>query len=175
MPREIESLIRLLVRNLEPVQPVRLARMLAACLVVEALVVVGAAVTVGVRYDLSERIGEPSFIAVLVVLALGAAGSAVVALRLALPGRVVSNSTSLLLLSVPIAAAVLVVLVAPWGARWPGLVPLMQGCWHCAGVTTVAATVPWAAAVFSTMRRIWGSITASESSAKDRAVPRSTA
>jgi hypothetical protein len=132
-----------IVRGLEPVRPVRLGLLLAGLIVVEVAVLLGMPAVWGWRSDLSQQLVDPAFLFVLTVLLVAAALSAWCALRMAIPGRDVPRARLWLLFGVPVAAAFLVVSLAPWGGSWQGIGPLWDGCWACIGVTAITALVPW--------------------------------
>lgn len=137
------ALIGRLAADLQPVRPARPGRLFALCLVVQLAVVSGFLALVGGRSDLAERLAEPAFSTVLAFLAVAAAWSGSIAIRLAVPGRAVSERASWLLPVVPLALAGLVLILNPFSATWPGLASAANGCLRCAGLTAAAAAVPW--------------------------------
>lgn len=137
-----DELIDRIATDLAPVQVARPGRTFAICLAVEAVVVVAFLALVGGRADLAERMTEPFFAAVVGLLAVVAAWSASLAIRLAVPGRVVSARAGWLLPAVPLALAAGVLMLDPLAGAWPGLAALTTGCLQCAGLTAAAA-VPW--------------------------------
>lgn len=143
MARETTDFIRTLVSDLKPVKPVRLERLFGLCLAVELVVVVVAAWATGVRADINERLTDWTFLLLVATLAVSAASSAVVALRLAVPGRDVQAQSRVFLFVYPMVLALLVLALQPWGSSWPGTGPFLNMCWRCIGVTSAAAVVPW--------------------------------
>lgn len=143
MDRDTTTFIQALVSDLEPVKPVRLERLFGLCLVVELLVVVVAAWATGVRADIGERLTDWTFLLLVATLAVSAASSAVVALRLSIPGRDVQAQSRIFLFIYPIVLALLILAFQPWGSSWPGAGPFLNMCWRCIGVTSAAAVVPW--------------------------------
>ncbi len=137
------ELIDRLAADLEPVRPARPGRLFALCLAVQLGAISGFLALVGRRPDLSERLVEPAFFGVLVLLAVAAAWSGSIAIRLAVPGRAVSERAGWLLPVVPLALAGLVLILNPFSPTWPGLASAASGCLRCAGLTAAAAAVPW--------------------------------
>ncbi len=143
MARETTEFIQTLVADLKPVKPVRLERLFGLCLAVEVVVVMVAAWATGLRADIAERLSDWTFLLLVATLAVAAASSAVVALRLSVPGRDVPAQSRVFLFIYPVVMALLVLALRPWGSSWPGFSPFLNMCWRCIGVTSAAAVVPW--------------------------------
>jgi hypothetical protein len=141
-----------ILRDLEPVRPVRLGLLLTGLIALEIAVLAAMPGVWGWRPDLSERLADPAFLFVLTALIVAAGLSAWCALRTSVPGREVSGTRLCLLFGVPLAVALMVVSVAPWGGVWHGFGPLMDGCWGCIGVSAVTALVPWVVVVLVVAR-----------------------
>ena len=137
------EIIDRIVRDLEPVRPVRLRSFFAALFAVELLIFISTPVLWGWRADIVKQLADPAFVFVLTVLIVAAALSGWSALRMSVPGREVGGMPLSVLFAVPLVAALLVVIVSPWGGSWPGLSSLMGGCWQCIGVSSLTAVVPW--------------------------------
>jgi len=137
------EIIDRIVSDLEPVRPVRLRSFFLALFAVELLILISTPVLFGWRTDIAKQLADPAFVFVLTVLLVAAALSGWSALRMSVPGREVGGTPLSVLFAVPLVAALLVVIVSPWGGSWPGFSALMDGCWACIGVSTVTAVVPW--------------------------------
>jgi hypothetical protein len=136
-----------LVGELVPVNPVRLGRVFALCVVVQLAVAALALVAYGIRGDLAQRLAEPTFLLIVLPLALAAPACATIAVRMAVPGHEVRLSTMAALLVLPLVIAGLVLVTAPWGTAGLAWSDLIGGCWHCIGITLASAVAPWLAMV----------------------------
>lgn len=142
-----------LVADLTPVRPVRLRRVVAAALAIQFGFVFVLAALIGVPPAALARLAEPPFAVMLATLALAAGLSATLAARLSVPGRFVSPALSAATLGVPVVLSVAVVLAAPWGAEWRGLLGHLSEGLHCTVEIVAVALLAWALSL-SWLRRL---------------------
>jgi hypothetical protein len=139
------DLVANLTRELEPVRPVRLARMAATAVAIEIATVLVTAMVFGARPTATQRLGDPMFLALLALLGSGAAASAVTMAKLSVPGRAVASVVRLALLGLPILLAAGIVAISPWGGSFSDFVSVFAAGAGCTINTIVIATPAWIA------------------------------
>ncbi len=140
---ETRELVNRLVGDLQPVKPLRLARLYAACLLVQLGVGFVASWYLGFRADLTERLDDASFLIIVGSLVLSAAVCTIVAARSAVPGLGVKRGISAALVMVPLILAASVALSSPWGGVWQGWAVLLKGGHMCMQKIALVAVLPW--------------------------------
>jgi hypothetical protein len=146
------KLIDSMVRDLQPVRPVRIGAVLALLLALEVVVLIVGTSWGGIRPDIGQRLRDPRFVAFVAILLASAVGSAWAALRLSVPGRELSGRAFAALFLLPSLAAAAAVALLPWGGRWTGIGSMMGACWHCISFTAATALVPWLGVVLTVSR-----------------------
>lgn len=139
------DLIAALLGDLAPVQPVRLARTIVVALVLEAATVGLTSWVLGAHATGIERLADPTFVALLMVLASGAIASATAMAKLSVPGRVVAAGTRIAVLAVPVVVAAVVLTLSPWGGTWKGLAAVCVEGFGCTRNTVMIAAPAWLA------------------------------
>lgn len=151
-PRSDAELVAGLVGDLAPVRPVRLASVVAQTVLLEVAVALVTAWLLGARIVGSERLGDPSFVLLLLILAAGGALSAFAMSALSIPGRTVPSLVRTLVLALPLLLAALVVAVSPWGSNWKGLVAVFVEGFHCTQNSLMVAAPAWLAGLLRLRR-----------------------
>jgi len=139
------DLLSSLVEDLVPVRPVRRRREIVLALLLEIAVVAATAWLLGARMVGLERLADPAFAGLLVVLAAGAGASAAAMTTLSIPGRSVSAGWRLPVLLLPLVVAALLVAFSPWGGTWKGFVAVVVEGFGCTRNTLLVATPAWIA------------------------------
>jgi hypothetical protein len=139
------DLVGVLVADLRPVRPVRMLRTVAVVLAVQAAVVAATAWILGVQMVALERLADPSFLALLAALAIGAGAGAVAMTALSIPGRSVPVAWRMFVLSLPLLLAVVVAGLSPWGGTWKGFAAVLIEGFGCTRSTLLVATPAWVA------------------------------
>jgi hypothetical protein len=142
------DLVAALVGDLAPVQPVRLARTISVALVLEAGTVLLTAWLLGAQVTGAERLADPMFVGLLLILASGAVASAITMAKLSIPGRIVAAGTRVGVLAVPVLVAALVVAISPWGGTWKGLAAVCVEGFGCTRNTVMIAAPAWLVGTF---------------------------
>jgi len=141
----LPDLVASLVGDLAPVQPVRLGRTISIALLLEAATVALTAWVLGRQVTGIERLADPMFVGLLLVLASGAIASAAAMAKLSIPGRVVAVGTRVGVLAVPVVIAAVVVVLSPWGGTWKGLAAVCVEGFGCTRNTVMIAAPAWLA------------------------------
>jgi hypothetical protein len=142
-PSAPADLVASLVGDLAPVQPVRLARTIAVALLLEAVTVALTAWAIGAQVTGAQRLADPMFVGLLLVLASGAVTSAITMATLSIPGRVVAAGTRIGVLAVPVVVAAVVLAISPWGGTWKGLAAVCVEGFGCTRNTLTIAAPAW--------------------------------
>jgi len=138
-----DALLAVLVADLAPVRPVRLARTVAVAVALEVAAVLLASWLLGAHVAAIERLADPMFAALLLVLAAGAVASAATMAKLSIPGRSVTAGVRVGVLAVPVVVAAVVVAISPWGGTWTGFAAVFTEGIGCTLHTIVVATPAW--------------------------------
>lgn len=139
------DLIADLVRDLEAVRPVRLARMAATAVAIEVSTVLATAALLGARPTGAERLADPMFLVLLALLGSGALASMVTMAKLSVPGRVVASGVRLALVVLPLVLALGVVAISPWGGSFSGFASVFLAGAGCTRNTVLIAVPAWIA------------------------------
>lgn len=136
-----------LVGDLAPVRPVRLARVVASAIAVQAGTLMATVFATGVTVGGVGRFSDPVFLALLAILGAAAASSVGATARLAIPGRVVDARVRIGLFLLPVALAFAIAVASPWGGTWSGVTAVLVEGLGCTRETILMAVPAWLAGV----------------------------
>lgn len=143
-PNRMTALVDELVSDLRPVRVLSLAAASSAALALQFVFVAAAAMAMGIDAPAVARIFQGPMATVFLLLVAASMACGLVAVRLAVPGRVVGKSMMMALASVPVLLATLCLCVAPSGSDWQHFAAHLGASMACFGETLLLAVPAWA-------------------------------